>query len=109
MGKLPASVVREISARFKAGKYKLELGVYEHVNKANLHTKPNGKRKPIFQQVFRVQAPSGAEYYLGLINNVYIKLVKSNGKLEPTDVTLKPEAVQNILNSPKFSISIVSW
>jgi len=108
MPKLPASVVRSIASRFKAGGYKLELGVYKHTNKCNLH---NGKRKPksLFKQVLRVQTPTGSVYYLGEINNVYVKLIKSNGKLEPTDVILKPEAVQNILNSPKFSVSIVSW
>ena len=109
MGKLPRSAIRAISARFKAGGYDLELGVFKYVNKANLHTgsKRNGRR-PLFQQLLKVVTPLGDVYYLGEINNQYVKLIKSNGRFEPTDKVFSPDVVQNILNNPKFQVSIIS-
>jgi len=108
MPKLPASVVRSISRRFKSGGYDLELGVFRYVNKTNLHnTKRNSK--PLFQQLLKVTTPVGTVYYLGLINDQYVKLVKSNGRLEPTDTIFDPSVVQNLIANPKFQVSVITW
>ncbi|RLI11541.1 hypothetical protein DRO33_03930 [Candidatus Bathyarchaeota archaeon] len=74
-----------------------------------MHNGRKNVKKPLFQQLLKVVTPLGDIYYLGEINNQYVKLVKSNGKLEPTDKVFSPSVVQNLLSNPKFKVSVITW